>query len=256
MSIINSSADKRREEILSILKEDKKAKVSDLKDKFGISNVTIGSDLNHLEKKGLVIRSFGYVEYKENFINFQDKADTKNFEVKKRIAKRAQELINDNEVILLYMGSTVNHLVNVIGEEKNLIAVTNSMKIAYETGLKPNIKTIMLGGYYNAETYSTFGEQAMKQLKEYNIDKLFISPNGISVQGGVTIDQPFEAELNRYIITNAKQVIMLADHTKIGIIRFIRVALVTDIDILITDSEALADKVQEIIDKGVAVIIA
>lgn len=255
--VINiNSAENRREQIYQLIKNNKKIKVAELKDIFKISAVTIGKDLNYLEKKDLIIKNFGVAEYKENTASFNTGLNINNFEEKKKIARAAIEFINDNESIIFYTGSTIQQMAKHMPAEKNIIAVTNSIQTAYELGLKPSIKTILLGGFYSSETTSTFGEQSIKQLSEYNIDKLFISSNGISSNGGISIDQPFEAELNRYILKNSQKVIMLADHTKIGVDRFICVGPITDIDILITDDKAPADKLEEIRQKGVKVIIA
>lgn len=255
--VINiNNAESRRDQIFQLIKSSKKIKVSELKKTFNISAVTIGKDLNYLEKKDLIIKNFGVVEYKENTASFHFGSNINNYEEKKKIAKAAIEFINDNESIIFYTGSTIQQMAKYIPAGKNIIAVTNSIQTAYELGFKPGIKTILLGGFYSSETTSTFGDQCIKQLIEYNIDKLFISSNGVSSSGGISIDQPFEAELNRHILKNSQKVIMLADYTKIGVDRFICVAPITDIDILITDDKAPADKLEEIRQKGVKVIIA
>lgn len=252
---INTSAELRRDQILELLKKQKKVKVADIKNTFNISSVTVGSDLNHLEKRGLIEKNFGYAEIKEGSTNFINESNIRNFEEKKKIGRSAVKLLNDNESIILYTGSTVLQMAKQIRDIKNLIVVTSSIQIAYELGLKPNIKTILLGGFYNSETLSSFGEQSVNQLNDYNIDKLFISVNGISVENGLTIDQPFENELNRAMIKNAKKVIVLADSSKIGISRFIRVGTMSDINVLVTDDNAPQDEIVNIRQMGVEVII-
>lgn len=253
---IISSADDRRNQIVIMLKEKKKIKVAELKSIFGVSGVTIGTDLNHLEKMGLIEKSFGYAIFKANSSVFYSEEDTDNFDAKKRIAKEAVKLIESNESVMLYSGSTVLQVArNIIGM-KNLIAVTNSTQIAHELGNKPYINTILLGGFYNPSNFSCYGEQAIKQFSEYNIDKVILSANGISSQDGITIDQPFEFELNKIVIKNAKTKIVVADYTKIGLSRFIKIGPVSDIDILITDEKAPEAEIENIRKMGVKVILA
>lgn len=253
---INSSAEDRRNQIIEILKEKKKVKVAELKDIFNVSGVTIGADLNYFERKGYIERSFGYALLKDNSSIFTGDIDKDNFEHKKRIAKTAAKYIGDNESIMFYTGSTVLYVARQLKDVKNFIAVTNSTQIAQELGIKPNVKTILLGGFYNPENYSSFGGQAIKQLSEYNIDKVIMSANGISAKDGLTIDQPFETDLNREVIKKAKMKIIVADHTKIGVSRFIKIAAINDIDVLITDENAPEEEVCKIREAGVEVILA
>jgi len=253
---ITSTAEERREQILEMIKKEKKLKVADLKDIFKVSNVTISSDLNYLEKKGLIDKSFGYAEIKGGVSSFTDGTDIVNFEEKKKIGRAAVDLVADNESIAIYTGSTGLQLARAIKDVKNLIVVTSSIQIAYELGLKPNIKIILLGGFYSPQYLAIYGDQAIKQLDNYNIDKLFLSANGVSVNDGVTIDEPFEAELNRALIRNAKKVIVLADYSKIGITRFISVAPIDRVDIVVTDDKAPKEEVKRLRGKGVEVVIA
>jgi DeoR family fructose operon transcriptional repressor len=154
---------------------------------------------------------------------------------------------------MLYTGTTTLQIARFLDKLKNIIVVTNSIYIAHELRRYPDIKPMLIGGNFSIETGATFGPQSVKQIELYNIDKLFLAVNGVDSEMGITNDQPYETDINLALISKAKQVIVVADHTKIGAIRFINMGSINDIDILVTDSKAPADKVEAIRSKGVIV---
>ncbi|MCD9020259.1 DeoR/GlpR family DNA-binding transcription regulator [Cohnella silvisoli] len=250
------SAAARREQILEIISKEKQVRISDLKDVFNTSGVTIRSDLIHLEKKGLIERGFGTVSVKENEMKDAfDESHIKNLAEKKKIGEYAVNLISENESIMVYTGSTSLQIAKSLKNHKNLIVVTNSIITTYELGKNPYIKTIMLGGYYNPDTNAVFGHHAIQQLNDYKLDKLFLSVDGISMQGGVTSEHPYETEICRAVIKNAAQVIVTADYSKIGVSRFIQIAELNEIDMLITDDKAPAEELERIRGQGVKVVV-
>lgn len=249
------SAVQRREQILELITRDKEVRVSELKDIFHTSGVTIRSDLIHLEKKGLIERNFGTVSLKENQMKEAfDDSHIQNLAEKKKIGEYAVDLISENESIMVYTGSTSLQIAKGLKDHKNLIVVTNSIITAYELGKNPYIKTIMLGGYYNPDTNAVFGHHAIQQLSDYKLDKLFLSVDGVSTAGGVTSEHPYETEICRAMIKNAAQVIVTADFSKIGVSRFIQIASLNEIDMLITDSKAPQEELERIKACGVTVI--
>jgi DeoR/GlpR family transcriptional regulator of sugar metabolism len=250
------SATHRREQILDLIKKEKQVRVSDLKDMFHTSGVTIRSDLIYLEKKGLIDRSFGTVNLKENQMKDAfDESHIRNLAEKKRIGEYAADLISENESIMIYTGSTSLQIAKLLKDHKNLIVVTNSIITAYELGKNPYIKTIMLGGYYNPDTNAVFGHHAIQQLSDYKLDKLFLSVDGISRNGGVTSEHPYETEICRAMIKNAAQVIVTADYSKVGTTRFIQIAELDEIDMLITDDKAPSDELKTIESCGIRVAV-
>jgi len=249
------SAANRREQILQYITEHKQVNTVDLKTLFNTSGVTIRNDLIFLENKGLINRDFGVVSLKENKMkDLFDENQIVNLPEKKRIGDYAVNLISENESIMIYTGSTSLQIAKGIKDHKNLIVVTNSIITAYELGKNPYIKTIMLGGYYNPATNAVFGQQAIQQLNDYKLDKLFLSIDGISANEGITSEHPYETEICRAMIKNASQVIVTADSSKVGVSRFIKIAELREIDLLITDDKASPEEIKKIEAHGVRVV--
>ncbi len=250
------SAVNRREQILQLITKKKEVRVADLKKQFDTSGVTIRNDLIFLEKKGLIHRGFGTVSLKENQMrDLFDENKITNLAEKKKIGEYAVHLINENESIMIYAGSTSLQIAKRLKDHKNLIVVTNSIITAYELGKNPYIKTIMLGGYYNPETNAVFGQHALQQLNDYKLDKLFLSIDGISAQSGVTSEHPYETEICQAMIKNSSMVIVTADFSKVGVSRFIQIASLKEIDMLITDDKAPQEEIKQIEALGVKVVL-
>lgn len=246
----------RRSQIENLIKEQKELDVNFLKNKFGISSVTLRNDLMYLERKGVLKRMFGKAVLREESLSgASDMFDIKNLGEKERIGKYAASLIAENESVMLYTGTTTLQIARHMDNGKNIIAVTNSIYIAYELRRCPNVKTVVIGGNFNPGTGATYGVEAIKQLNEYNIDRLFLAVDGIDADMGITNDQPYETDINRAMIARAKKVIVVADYSKIGVTHFVNMGNIEDVDVLITDNKAQPDKVKKIKDRGVEVII-
>lgn len=250
------NTEERRKKIEEMIRSKGEISVNEIRDMFDISNVTVRNDLIYLERKGVLRRGFGKAIFSHNNVadifNF---SNIHNLNEKEIIGKYAASLIKENESVLFYTGSTSLQVAKQINKVKNIIAVTNSILIAYELGKNPDIKTILVGGFYNASTGATFGEKAIHQLDDYNIDRVFLSVDGISAESGITNDNVYETEINRAMLKKSNEVIVVADHSKIGIQRFVKMGDIEDIHMLITDEKAPRDEVKKIENKGVKVII-
>ena len=244
----------RREQIKQIIQEKGEVQVSDLQAQFAVSAVTLRNDLIFLERKGVCRRLFGKVVSSEDSGGISvDYNNQKNREKKERIGRYAATLIEEGESVLFYSGTTTQQIARFIDPEISFIAVTNSLTIAFELRTLPKASIVILGGLMKHDLCATFGVQTIQQVKELNLDKLFISVDGIDAQMGITNTAPFESEINRVILDCAKKIIVVADSTKVGKVSFIQMGKIEQIDALITDGDADSEAIQKLIDAGVTV---
>ncbi|MCL1896482.1 MAG: DeoR/GlpR family DNA-binding transcription regulator [Clostridiales bacterium] len=251
---ILSSAEQRRLDILGILSERKAMSVSELKDMFGVSGVTMNNDLTQLEHQGSIVKRHGFAEIR-NAAPLSLEFEIEEYEEKKRIARQALKLIPDGASLMLYTSSTVLVLARMLSERKSLNVVTNSFRIAHELAINSDAKIILLGGHYRPDTQSTFGDAAVSQIGNYNCDILFLSCNGVSLSGGLTIDEPYEKTINIALLNSDMKKIILADGTKIGKTQFVPVVQAAAVDCIITDKNAPASEVEKIRQAGVQVLV-
>ena len=247
------TTEERRNSIEAMVKEKGELDVKLIRERFEISNVTVRNDLMFLERKGTINRQFGKAVVRGDRIADMDAKRIINLDAKEKIGKFAASMVSDNDSIFLYTGSTTLQIARFIPLKTNFIAATNCIYIAHELRKYQSAKIVFIGGNLSLETGATFGAQVIKQLELYNIDKLFLAVNGIDAESGVTNDSLYETDINFALIKKAKKVIVVADHTKIGVTRFIHMGRIEDVDVLITDGKASETAVKALRDKGVEV---
>ncbi len=117
-------------------------------------------------------------------------------------------------------------------EQKQTIA------IALEAGNNPNYNVVLLGGSVNAKHQFIYGDDASAQLGKYHADKLILSVDGISPEGGLTTFYNQEVELDRIMLSHSATRIIAADCTKLGRTAFAQIATLDEADYIITNTEA------------------
>ena len=243
----------RREKIKQIILERQEVQVSELAGQFDVSNVTLRNDLIWLERKGVCKRLFGKVVASSGGSVSLQYEPVAQQEEKERIGKYAASLIQPGDSVMFYAGSTARQVARFTDPETDFIAVTNSLYTALELQKLPRAQIVLLGGAMNHKLCATFGAQTIQQVREYNVNKLFISVDGIDAKMGITNAMPFESEINQVVMDCARQVIVVADHTKVGNGSFVQMGRTEDVDMLITDSDADPEAVARLREAGVIV---
>ena len=247
--------EERRKKIMEILTQEGKVKVVELSKRFGISEVTIRSDLSELEAAGMLERIHGgAISTHKAYYNMSlhDRMRT-NEDEKRKIAQACASLISDGDTIMINSGTTTLYVLQELKSLKNLTVVTNSITIAQEVGHYKGIYVILLGGNLNPQYQFTYGDDTINQLKKYKADKLILSVDGISAEEGVTTYLHLEAEVNRQMISRVNKTIVVADYTKLGRTSFAYIDSLESIDAVITDRRANQDEVKLIVKRGVEV---
>jgi DeoR/GlpR family transcriptional regulator of sugar metabolism len=111
---------KRREKILELIREDGSAKVIKLAKIFKVSEVTIRQDLEKLEQEGFILREHGgaFLKNVEEGVKSITLLNQENIEKKQKIGKKASELIENGDAIILDSGSTTTEIAkNLLGRK-------------------------------------------------------------------------------------------------------------------------------------------
>jgi DeoR family transcriptional regulator of aga operon len=251
MSTIN-----RRVNILEILSLEGQVAVSELSKKFSVSEVTIRNDLSHLEKKGLLIKTRGG-GLKTQRVGIDQQLNEKakiNSKEKQTIGKRAAEIINDNDTIIIDSGTTTVEVVKNIGRINNLTVITNALNIASQL-IRDEIKVILLGGVLRNSSLSLIGPIGENSIKNFYCDKCFLGVDGIDSQSGIYTPNLEEAHLNRLMIEASKEVIIVTDSSKFKRKSFAHIAPITNVSIIITDSKIPEDELKNLHNMGIKVIL-
>jgi DeoR family transcriptional regulator of aga operon len=239
--------DKRAKEILHLLLSHGKASVEELTAALRTSPASIRRDLIRLETRGLVNRTLGgamlagngggpvYEPFRFD-ASFQVREDRFAAE-KQRIARAAAALVQENETVGLSAGTTTTLVARQLLHRKNVSIITNAVNIGMELSSSTRLHTTLTGGSLRwAGAFSLVGPTAIDSLAVIVMDRLFLSATGVDAEHGATLIQPEEASVFRAMARQARQVIVVADSSKLGLVSPAVVCPIQKIDLLITDN--------------------
>ncbi|RRB04809.1 DeoR/GlpR family DNA-binding transcription regulator [Larkinella rosea] len=251
-------ANRRRDKILELLKEDGSAKVIDLAKLFKVTEVTIRQDLEKLEKDGLVTKEHGgaFLKNVENQVRTFSLGNQENIDKKERIAAKCLEYIESGDTIILDSGSTTTEIARKLIGIKNLTVITNALNIALILGAEPGIEVIMTGGEFKPPTLSLTGQKAADFFKGLNVQKLFLATAGISLKSGLTYPSISDLVVKKAMIDAADTTYLVADSTKIGKSAFASLGALSLIDYIITDAGIEEKDKQVFHDNEIELLIA
>lgn len=249
---------RRRETILQLLTRQGSVQVTDLVEEFGVSAVTIRSDLSALEAQGLASRSHGGATLTRTPPPEQSirQKDAINHEQKERIGALASTLVQEGDNIIIDSGTTTISLARHLRDARNVTVMTNGLNIAWELADTPGVELILAGGLLRKQSLSIQGSQAEATLQAYNFDKLFLGVDGFDLQFGITTHHEAEASLNHKMVERAKKIIVLTDASKFGRVSLHRIVQLDRVHTVITDagiSQEYRDGLQKL---GIELLIA
>ncbi len=248
----------RRSIILRHLEENDQVNVVALSKEFGVSEVTIRNDLGSLEDKNLLVRARGGA-IKASLVSRDLKLtekNKKNLKEKKAIAKAATALINEGDTILIDSGSTTEEIAQLLSNYKGLTVVTNALNIVSKFTDNPNVSVIVPGGVLRHNSFSLVGMTSEQILREYYCDKLLLGVDAIDAEHGIYTPHIEEANLNKAMIEISREVIVVTDSSKFNKKSLTKIADITVIDTVVTDSGLPEASRKALEGNGIKVIIA
>lgn len=250
------TTEQRKQKISELLKENDSVRVSELSHILDVSEVTVRSYLEDMEKKGLLSRVHGGAvsSYKPYYsMNLNQRLEANQTE-KVEIAEKIAELIQNNDTVMLNAGTTTLLAFRKFPIEYNLNIVTNSIAIALEASSNPNYNVILAGGSVNTKYQFTYGNDAVKQIKKYHADKLILSVDGIDVEGGFTTYYNKESSVDLAMIEQSNCCIVAADRTKFWRRAFAKISDISVANYLVTNSDFSDERLEEIKELGINIL--
>ncbi len=255
----------RAEYILQELLRSGRVSVEDLSARLRVDASTIRRDLEKLERQNLLRRVHGgavpvdtlaYTAYAHD-LTFQENLGRQSAE-KARIALLAARMIQPGDTIAISPGTTTTQLARSIRhlQLQSLTVVTNALNIATELIGVRGVNLILTGGVALPDFFALVGPLAEQSLREMYVDKAFVGMTGVSVEHGLTDPNQLEALTYRATLERSRQVILLADHTKLGRVALYRIAPITAIHALITDQGAPPEVIDGFRAAGIEVYTA
>lgn len=236
--------------------------VEDLVEETGSSAPYIRRDLTRLEKRGLILRTHGGATLIEPLFYEPFRFDT-SFEArerrfvdeKRRIGVAAAELIELRDTVGITAGTTTTQVGRALRHRSGIHLVTNAINIGMELCNQPAIRTTLTGGTLAwAWAFALVGPLALSTLNDIFLDKVFLSVTGFDIERGATTLEMEEAIVARAMVRQTRQVIVVADSSKLGLVSAAIICPLSSVHTLVTDAGLSPAKRRQIEKLGVRVI--
>jgi DeoR/GlpR family transcriptional regulator of sugar metabolism len=253
-------ASQRRATILGLIEDSGAVRVSELVDHLGVSDMTVRRDIEHLATEGLVERVHGGAlavgNRSSEELGFTAKSALMRSQ-KNAIAQAAAQLVEPGAAIGISAGTTTYEFARAVRSVPNLTVVTNSVPVAqllHESGTPG--QTVVLTGGVRTPSDALVGPVAVAALRMLHVDRLFLGVHGMDARAGLTTPNLVEAETNQALVQTARQICVLADHTKWGTVGLSTIIPLSSIDLLVTDAGLGPRARTAVSEAGVELIVA
>ncbi|OJX38928.1 MAG: DeoR family transcriptional regulator [Chloroflexi bacterium 44-23] len=248
----------RQQEILIFLNRQQRISVAEICEMFAVSEATARRDLEVLTEQNHLRRVHG------GAISLRQappelpmlQREMEQAEEKKKIGLAAAHQVQDGETVFLGSGSTVLEAARILKDRSSLTVITNSLPVMNLLSGLSDISLIALGGMLRDSELSFIGHITEQALSEIRADKVIIGIHAIDLENGLTNDYLPETMTDRAILKCGREVIVVADHTKINSVSIAYLAPVESIHKFITDQNAPANFLSSLAEKGIIVITA
>lgn len=254
---------RRREELLELLRHQAVVSTRQLSDLLGVSQSTLRRDLDALEGEGLVERIHGSARLLQPFGQSMDKRELWFYHrreiavaEKRAIARAALNLLEPDDVIMIDASTTGLFLAQAIPDGLSLTIITHSAYLPVELANKPDLQVICTGGILQPRSMCYVGLEADSTLQNLHAHRAFFGVKGLTVRAGCTDVSPMEVRVKAAMLRDVHELVILADHHKLGNIALASFASLSRVKTLITDELADPSMIEAIRDSGVQVITA
>lgn len=251
----------RRDRMLSLLRERDFVRVTDLADRFEVSEVTVRGDLDALQARGQLRRVRGGAVPRAAAPTERrfEEAEVAAAAQKRAIGRAAAAMVSNGDTIVLDVGTTTTAVAQALAarvELEDVTVFTSSLTIALALeDADPRLTVVITGGTLRSKQHSLVEPLAGLVLDTINAGTAFIGCNGVDLERGVTNVNLPETEIKRMILRASQRRIVCADSSKLGQVALAHVCDIDDVDLLLTDDRADPELVSAMRDTGLEVVL-
>lgn len=205
----------RKKVILDALVRDGQVLAAELSAQFGVSEDTIRRDLRELAAEGLLQRVHGGALPASPAIAPFAQREALEPEEKRRIARRAAQMIAPGQVAIVDGGTTSALLVSQLPPDLRATIVTHSPSVAVALAAHPSIDVILIGGRLYKHSIVSVGAAAMEGIARIHADLYFMGVTGVHPVAGLSTGDFEEAAIKRALAGRAGETVVLASQSKL-----------------------------------------
>ena len=248
------STSERRDFILRRILDHGRVEVKNLAQEMAVSDATVRRDLRSLADQSHIELVYGGAALpRATDFSFRSKA-LRNVEAKRVIGALAAGLVSDNEQIFIDSGTTCFEMCHHLKRRRGLQVIVNSARLAFELGNSAELTVILTGGHYRPERMDSVGPLATSTIEQLRGYVAFVGADGLSRDFGVSASDIESAHLYRQVIRNARETILLVDHTKLITPSLFKICEIDEISRIVTDQEPGAEWDEFLATRGIEVL--
>jgi DeoR family transcriptional regulator of aga operon len=246
--------------------EDGRLSIDEVVQTLNVSAATARRDFDELAAQQLLVRTRGGALANGVSYDLPLRYKTARHPSEKHwIAEAAAGLVSAGQVVGLNGGTTTTEVARALVARTRLLGehpepvftvVTNALNIAQELTVQPRMKIVVVGGVARPQSYELIGPLATTLLKDMTLDLAIIGVDAFDAGTGASAHHEGEASINKLMGGRAKQVVVVADGSKVGRAAFARILPAERVHVLVTDATAPADAVRAIEATGCRVLRA
>ncbi|WP_170769506.1 DeoR/GlpR family DNA-binding transcription regulator [Ruegeria lacuscaerulensis] len=232
----------RQSDILEVARQDGRVMVEELAQRFDVTVQTIRRDLSELADMGKLDRVHGGAVLRSGVSNigYEDRRAL-NADTKVQIAKTCAQDIPDGASLFMSIGTSTEAVARQLLNHKDLMVVTNNMNVANILVENPNCQIVVAGGVLRRSDGGLVGDLTISTIEQFKFDYAVIGCSALDAAGDL-LDFDFqEVKVSQTIIAQARQSLLVADHSKFQRTAPARIASLTDVDVFYTDQPLAED---------------
>jgi DeoR family transcriptional regulator, aga operon transcriptional repressor len=252
--------------LIDLLSSEGHVRVEEAAKRLGVSAATIRRDFEQLSEQQLLSRARGGAVASNISYDLPLRYKTaRHASEKQRIAAAAAAMVTAGATVCLNGGTTTTEVARAIAtradpngtpNEPAVTVATNALNIANELVVRPRVKLVVTGGVVRPQSYELVGSLAGALLEELSFDYAIIGVNGVDPKAGATAHHEGEASIGQLMVARARETVIVADSSKLGVTAFARICPIERVTYLVTDSSAGEQAVAAFTERGVKVITA
>jgi DeoR family transcriptional regulator, aga operon transcriptional repressor len=249
----------RTAQLQELIRSGERVSIQDMVERFGVSAVTIRKDLDELEQRGAIIRTFGgavIAPTPDREVAFAVRSQWMDAE-KKQIGLAAARLIGRGESVIVDAGSTALEVVRHLRGAEDVNIITPALNVALEAGCLSGVTVIVPGpGVFDQISEALEGPDVEEAMRRFHADKFFMGIRSIDLEHGFMDTDMRRVRVKHSMMRAARETIAVADSSKIGKTSLVQIARLEAVKVLVTDEGIDPEMLEKLTRSGIQVHVA
>jgi DeoR family transcriptional regulator, glycerol-3-phosphate regulon repressor len=227
----------RQAEIITLARDQGRVLVDELAQRFDVSPQTIRKDLNDLCDRRVLMRVHGGAVVSSGVENLSYEA--RRFvaaDEKRAIGTAAAALVPNGSSLFINIGTTTEEVAAALVHHQDLLVITNNLNVAMLLHRHPKIEVIIAGGAVRRSDGGIVGASAVELIRQFKVDFAIVGSSAIDNEGTLLDFDYREVQVAQAIIENARQIMLVADSSKLQRTAPVRIGHLRQIHVFVTDA--------------------